>query len=452
MAYIESFIYFWIVAVVGCIFLVILSLVIAPMIKFVISFIPKYAPDRLFGKHLFTFLKKKHIKFGVLVYFGAIAILFISQINTYLIGDRPYKQAKAYAIVGDFILLWQSTFVNYKTIETPFFQASEYLQQKLVLDNINKYVPKDDGEREIWFYKFHLFPYARSMYAPIDDKTREKGWKFTDDRATYKSEFITMVETMYTTMQELEVKPMKDKRFSQIERYISIVSMAPYYEMYHYVLADLKMTRREFLKIKFFQIVKYKKYKNQFYEYLALLNRVKKVWDSDEELAKAFESMPHIKTAFYWGVIRSYKSLMRRKVFYENKYPCDTKEMEYFAKYYDEWLSWIYPTYRSSFKNIDKKRRRNYIFVIGGDAEYYVAKYICHKKFHSLILREQRVKKERKGEKTFTYGPNKGETIYFKTLDEEIAFYMKIVHEDDNLAKRVRKIQKEQNIGENYGR
>lgn len=338
---IQAFIYFWLFALVGGVFTACIAYILTPLLKALFFTISKNHPNDRYSKDKLL-LKLKHIKYLSFVYIFAIAIFFIVQVNTYLLNKRPYKEAKAWAIVGEYVMLWQQMYVNYKTIDTYPALILENIQKNIVLKNIYKYIPKDDGEREIWRYKFYLWAYARSMYAPVDEKA---GLRFSHPGASFTPQILPLIKDMYDTIEALNKKSIKDKEFDRLYRYISIVSMAPYYRMYAEAESNANLLDdgydgwRKAAQVRFKNFFTSQYYRKRFEHFLDILNDTKKEWEKDKKLADLFESMPHIKLAFYWASVTGYSSLVQSIPAFENKYPCNTKEMRYYSKYYNELMT-----------------------------------------------------------------------------------------------------------------
>ncbi|MDR2639318.1 MAG: hypothetical protein LBC09_05735, partial [Helicobacteraceae bacterium] len=105
---------------------------------------------------------KQGLKYALIFFVSFHAFFYLYRSIDYFIGDRPYKEAKAYAIAGDYLCLWQLLFGNYRTVDTAFFQSFQKLQQKFVIEPIYSIIPESDAERDIWLYKFWNQIYARS--------------------------------------------------------------------------------------------------------------------------------------------------------------------------------------------------------------------------------------------------------------------------------------------------
>lgn len=431
----QAFIYFWLFALIGGVIVVCIVYILTPLLKAVVFAISKNHPKDRYSKDKLL-LKLKHIKYLSFIYIFSIAIFFIVQVNTYLLNKRPHKEAKAWAIVGEYIMLWQQIYVNYKTIDTYPALILENIQKNIVLRNIYKYIPKDDGEREIWRYKFYLWAYARSMYAPIDKKA---GLRFSHPGASFTPQILPLIKDMYDTMEALHKKSIKDKEFDRLYRYISIVSMAPYYRMYAESESNINLLDdgydgwRKAAQARFKSFFTSQHYKKRFEHFLDILDDTKKAWGKDKELADLFESMPHIKIAFYWASVTGYSSLVQSMAVFEKKHPCNTKKMKYYSKYYNELMTWAFSPRRTSFKSFSKKRQRSYLSISeGSNATYYVAKYICKEKFDYLNRDEESTMK----------------LLHLKTK-KELNKEMKRMHEDEEkngLAQKVRKLQIQKGI------
>lgn len=264
------------------------------------------------------------------------------------------------------------------------------------------------------------------MYAPIDEDTKRKGWNFTYPDATFTPQILPLIKDMYDTMEALHKKSIKDKEFDRLYRYISIVSMAPYYRKYSEVESDISLPDEAGASLKRYRkFFRSKYYRNRYYYFLDILDDTKKAWEKDKELADLFESMPHIKIAFYWASVTGYDIAVQTLIVVDDIYPCNTKEMKYYSKYYNELMTWAFSPRRTSFKSFSKKRQRSYLFMSeGNDPTYYVAKYICKEKFDYL---------------------NRQESVRLTKHDDfNLTKHMKRIHEDKDspgLAQKVRKLQ-----------
>ncbi|MDR2151582.1 MAG: hypothetical protein LBO72_02070 [Helicobacteraceae bacterium] len=304
-------------------------------------------------------------------------------------GDRPYKEAKAYAIAGDYMFLWQYIFGNYRIIDASFYQAFLKLQQKFVLEPIYSIIPETDGERYIWRYKFQNHIYARSYWAPVTDENKKRGVVFWARNASHKPELLPILLDIYDSIVKLDTLPIQDEEFSQIDRYLVMANMFQYYQMYKERQISLEYEpNASFIKgigkQYLFHTTPY--YIEQNNRYIKAIDDAKAAIENNKKLAKDFESKPHAKAALYWAGVEAYRAEVVKLIPYHvtmdfNDF-CESREIEQFTKYYNEYLIWSQSA-RSSFAGFSKHRKRQYEIVIEGfiDVPHYAAKYVCGKKF-----------------------------------------------------------------------
>jgi hypothetical protein len=283
--------------------------------------------------------------------------------------------------------LWQLLFGNYRTVDTSFYQAFQKLQQKFVLDPIYDIIPETDGERYIWRYKFQLYIYARSYWAPVTDEDKRKGIKFHWFFASYKPELLPILLDIYDSIVKLDTLPIQDKEFSEIYRYLTMANMFQYYQMYRERQVNLEYERNQSYSngrgsiYRFFTTPYYVDQHNRF---LKAIDDTKEAIEKNKSLAKAFESKPHAKTALYWAGIDEYRNWVYRTLpaTQDPRSLCQSRELKRYAKYYNEYLTWSQHP-RSSFAGFSKHRKRQYAIMVESnrDIAYYAAKYLCGEKF-----------------------------------------------------------------------
>jgi hypothetical protein len=370
--------------------------------------------------------KKKIFKIGFSLYVLIFTFFYIERANDYLFEDRAYKEAKSYAIAGEYLFLWQALVLNLSSPESLVYKPINLLQ-KYILKNIREIIPKDDAEYEIWNYKFNLIAYARTMYAPMTEKSKQRGLHFTNPAASMKPELIEVLNSIYHSMKNLNDKTIKDQQFSQIDRYLVIAGMIPYYEDYFPYMGNLESNT----KIKNYYGKKIRafwntpKYKTEFENYLKIIDNIKLVKEKDEKLSKAFEEHPRLKASYYWGGVRAYITYIYMQT---NKgiYPCTNPNFLKFVANYKEYVSWAYMTNNSSFNSLSRRERKSYTFKIENrENGYYIAKYICKIPFKYMIKGEASIETKYR-EKSFSRSLERREII-----------------------RNIREIEKQLNIGEN---
>ncbi len=391
MAYLESFLLY-----VGLVFIGgIILLLFLWMFTLLLDVTRKlfFKKERMFSK---TVVIKKIVIVFTSIYLIAMSIFYIQRANALLFTDRPYKEAKAYAIAGEYVLLWKVALMSIvhpnNVILKPFNSVESY-----VLKKIYSYIPKTDAEREIWNYKFNLIDYARTMYAPMVDADIKRGLSFTNSAASMKPELLTILKNIYNAMDTLSKQPMKDKEFDEIDRYLVISAMAPYYIEYLPYMADLQSNwkKNDYYLQKFNLIYNTPKYKKQFLDYLSILNKVHDAFQKDKRLAKSFEKYPRLKASYYWAATNGYSALDSIQERIDDIYPCTNPTFLKWVENYKEFVKWAYMTPGSSFLSLSKRDKKNYAFKIENQENaYYIAKYICKIPFDYMIKGEASIEKK----------------------------------------------------------
>ncbi len=419
MAYLESFFYYWLFAVMGLFVIIVLLYIFIELFKLI---------RRVLKKSVLSIDIKKIVKIIVPLYFIAFAVLYVDKAYDYLYKDRAYKEAKAYAIAGDVIFIYKKILLGFVYPDNILFKPLQKADD-FILSKIDEYIPKSDGEREIWHYKFHSFDYARTMFAPVDEIDKRNHVSFTNPNASMDKAILPLISDIYTTIKALHDKPIKDKEFDRIDRYLVIASMAPYYGMYYKYQATLDFDINKSRIYQYELVWKNQKLQNELFDFIKILDDVRKQWDKDKELSVAFEKRPNTKVAFYWGVRKGLMWMSEMQTRLDHIYPCTSPIFLKEVKYYKEFVHWAYMTPKSSYKTLSKRKRKTYDFLLeGGSGLYYRAKYVC--------------------EIPFTYM-----TKHERSLNPKYREKLMRGNEDYEGIKIIRKMQKElKKQGENYGR
>jgi hypothetical protein len=391
MAYVESFLlYIGLVLIGGIILLFFLLMLLLVLDGLRNVFLKK---ERIFSKS--RVLKKVTLVF-ISIYLVVMSIFYIQRANTLLFSDRPYKEAKAYAIAGEYVFLYKALLLNIvnpsNSLMKPFNTLEAY-----ILHKIYTYIPASDAEREIWNYKFNLIDYARTMYAPMVDADIKKGLSFTNPTASMKPELLIILNNIYNAMDNLSKKSIKDKEFSEIDRYLVIAALAPYYKEYMLYEANLHSNwkDRQYYGKKWKKIYSTPRLKSRFMNYIKILDTVYKAFHKDKNLAKAFERYPRLKASYYWAATNSLIAHSNIQTSLYNIYPCTNPTFLKWVENYKEFVKWAYMTPGSSFMSLSKRDKKNYAFKIEDqESAYYIAKYICKIPFKYMIQGEAHIRKQ----------------------------------------------------------
>ena len=384
MAYIESFFLYWLFVVFGLAILVGIAFVLTELYKRVRKLLKKKVP--LFGI-------QRIIKVIFPIYIIAFTVIYVDKGYDYLYKDRPYKKAKSYALAGEVIFIYKKVLLGFVYPDNLLFKPLQFAHS-IILSKINEHIPKEDGEREIWNYKFHSFDYARTMFAPISKVHTKLNGGFTNPNISMDEGILPLISDIYTTMKGLDEKTIKDKEFDRIDRYLAIASMAPYYRMYFGyqidIYTDVKKRNMNYKLEILWKDDKYKKYKEELFSFVKILDNTRDKWEDDKELADAFEQRPNTKVAFYWGAIEGYTSIQVMQTQIDYIYPCTSPVFLKEVAYYKEFVHWAYMTEGSSYGKLSKRERKTYDFMLEKqEGLYYIAKYICEIPFTYMTKRER---------------------------------------------------------------
>lgn len=385
MAYIESFFYYWLFVLIGGIVIYAFLFVIGGMIRGVLHL--RHSTN----EKLLSFLSiKKSLKIFAPLYIFSFGFFYIDKASDYLWEDRAYKEAKAYAIAGEYVFLLKAGLLQFVYPNNSLLQPLN-MAESFVLTKTDEHIPATDAERQIWKYKFHLIDYAGTMFAPITDESKARELDFTNPAASMKPELLNTLDEIYSAMDILSKAPMKDKEFDRIDRYLVIASMAPYYKEYILYRAELNSDTndRRYYEKKWEKFYGDDVLKNNFMHYLAILDQTHDAMTKDKELAQVFEEHPRIKASYYWGAVKGYVAWSNLQTDEDDVYPCKNPNFLKFVDYYKEYTDWAYRTSNSSFQSLSRREKKNYDFKIENQEHpYYVAKYICKIPFEYMAVGE----------------------------------------------------------------
>ena len=413
MAYIESFFYYWLLVLIGGIIIYAFLFVIGGMIRGILHL--RHSTN----EKLLSFLSiKKSLKIFVPLYIFSFGFFYIDKASDYLWGDRAYKEAKAYAIAGEYVFFLKAGLLQFVYPNNLLLQPLNKAES-FVLTKIDEHIPPTDAERQIWKYKFHLIDYAGTMFAPITDESEARELDFTNPAASMKPELLKTLDEMYVAMDTLSKAPMKDKEFDRIDRYLVIASMAPYYKEYILYSAELNSDTndRRYYEKKWEKFYGDDILKNNFLRYLAILDQTHDEMTKDKDLAQAFEEHPRIKASYYWGAVKGYVAWSNLQTDEDDVYPCKNPNFLKFVDYYKEYTDWAYRTPNSSFQSLSQREKKNYDFKIENQNNaYYIAKYICNISLEYSTMQERSIDGFNNFESLFIDRPN---IVHIRNLQQK---------------------------------
>ncbi len=249
LAYIESFLLYVGIVLAVFAFLFLTFLLIYMVLSFLVLMY-KYndVTYPIYKRHLSYVLKHKVTKFVIFSYFATFIFLYIFKATDYFSEDRAYPQAKAYKIVSDLVLFDFDFFIAnrnlyFRPIGLKFIKPYQEIQAYLMKKGF-QYIPNDDAERAIWRYEYFFSQYIRARAAPIDfDKLHKDDLGYIlrigGHPTIYKPQAKQMLIEVEQLLDMLMDAPMKDKRYDQVERYLTTILFSQWWEQFsflHYTL------------------------------------------------------------------------------------------------------------------------------------------------------------------------------------------------------------------------
>jgi len=166
-------------------------------------------------------------------------VLTIGDIINYVNDDTKHHKAKAYYAVG---LVPHTYSVVLGHVTTPLhpaflgFNVPITKIKEILFEKGVEYIPKTDGERELWEYEWFYYPYvirAEGMWGRYVGRVGSGDKAFGEEVYLH---YARKLNRLYQIMEALNSKPLADKK-SQLEAKISFALMSRYYFLEKLALA-----------------------------------------------------------------------------------------------------------------------------------------------------------------------------------------------------------------------
>lgn len=313
---------------------------------------------------LFKLTKNKFFKLTIVAYFLAFTFFYRIESMDYYGKDRAYPKAKSFAIVGDLVYFWHSVGINARWIKCEN-KLDNKIQtiQSLVLEKMYQYIPKQDGEREFWYYKYRQLYIAKTRYKPEDSPYNPH------------PRFSKIMDGLYNTSYKLYEKPFKDKVINN-ERYVFIAQMS--YYLINNIAYYATYERSQYLD-KLFEFMGDKELFKRNTEYANLILNIYKKFKADREVAKVFNNNPYSLGILYSSLLYSYDNTLNHNSHF-NINPCTSKEIKIFTSLVEEFYAWIFKNKGSSYHQLSQREKKQMKWLYNSCAlsfSYGVATYIC---------------------------------------------------------------------------
>jgi hypothetical protein len=375
LAYIEAFLYFVLVIIVvfiGLSFVVIAIYWIYSQFRFLYRRENPFDSDKQKGL-LENFIKHKFFKLSIIVYFIASFSFYVNQSFNYYGKDRAYPEAKAYAITADTVWFWQSMLLNVK-INRGFGSYYRLLRpedtldtqvqkvQTFLLNRMYQHIPKDDGERDYWYYKYKQYYKAQIRYKP--GSVHQPLPRLAE-----------IMDDMHITSQKLLDKPIKDRVLDK-ERYLAIAQMSVYLARN---IAYFTPFKRVDYVSRLFKLMEDKELFQKSIKHRKVLHEVYKRMKKEKNIGLLFDKNPYRKGFLYASLLNSYnKSITYNS--HNNINPCTSKELKIFTNLIQDFYAWIFVEENSSFKNLSKREKKQIMWLYNAEIMsqgYVLSMYLC---------------------------------------------------------------------------
>jgi hypothetical protein len=369
MAYIESFLYYILVALAPVPIFGILIFVIVVVINF------------FRGKSLSKSVIKKIVKWFAVGYLAFSLSFFISKSMEYYSSDRAYPQAKSYAIVADLVSFWHVVLLGTKIDLDPSPFAKKYARiiypyspwdqkirslQSYLLEKMYRYIPQEDGERELLYYRYKVHYIATMNYKFMrrvdyevhgDDKVLAGLGKYVPKQTEVHDEMLQVTHA-------LDTKPMKDRVFDKADRYSSIFRMSDY--IASTFQADPNLERMTYMP-------RYRIFENnatafgKYTEYIYFLDALYSREHNNTQLRKKLNKTPLTQSFLLRALLEGMQNIISYQI-KSGIYPCGNRESKRYLAYHKEYYDLAHS--RRSTKYIKRSFWQLHAY-------FYAAKYIC---------------------------------------------------------------------------
>jgi hypothetical protein len=259
----------------------------------------------------------------------------------------------------------------------PFNELTAYLYKKG--ENL---LPKDDGEKYYWRYRFFNYWYIRGGgYMPDYDPYHPK---------PITKQQQTILNDMYEVIKGLATLVIKDQKINK-EKYKAFIATANYYVTYDYIQYNEYIHNRlsDADRVAFKDKNFIKKDKN----ILSWALRFKKEYEKDKDLREFIDRETPILGVSYYIVIESISEDLVIRMFVLHKFNCNSKYLKIYTDTLRKLVSDESPLYNMS------KTQQDFVKNFTFDNDYYkIIAYTlnkqCNKKIKIFYPSEKWIKKE----------------------------------------------------------
>lgn len=303
-----------------------------------------YAKESIIYKSLsianFEILKKSFtsgiLKIFLIFFIGFNVTLYTAQRGEWINKHTINHNAKEYFVAGMPIVFYKKVLNLIFSADSIIMKPFDFLSQSLYTKGV-KLLPKDDGEKYYWRYRFFNYWYIRGAgYMPDDDSTTPKP-------ITKQQQEI--LDDMYEVMQGLATSNISDKTVNE-EKYKAFISVADYYCTYvviqfnEYIIDNFSDRSRVALQDK--------DYLQKNINILEWTLKFQKEYKQNKKLSEVIEKEIPILGVSYYSILHDTSEDIIFKMIIENRLDCNAKYIDIYLDASRDLVKIDSPLYRMS--------------------------------------------------------------------------------------------------------
>jgi len=405
MPYLESFIYY--IAVVGTVFIVLyLTIVVTLFLLGQIKLFFSIGDHGNFNfqdqKSLFlSIVKHKFLKLFIIFYVASFSFFYVNKAFEYYGEDRAYPKAKSYKIVADVVAFNYGFFISSRNLYfrpsgLQFIEAYQKIQKHLMQKGF-QYIPQEDAERAIWKYEYYYADYVKARTAPIDfealDEDNLKWIVMVGNHPTkYKLSAQKMLYEIDELVDALMKSNIKDKTYSEINRYAVFINLITWWEhmdfLYHSLGGETVDKYYENTQSKLELWTKNQKYLQRTEEVINWLNRSKEHIDGHKKAQSFFTSRKYLYPDMMALRVGLQSKLTYADLLY-TRFSCNMKMLQNYFKVRKEFV--YFAKTNMAFQQLSLKEHRHSKALVDYEKNFllvYILSHYCEIPKKKLIYKE----------------------------------------------------------------
>lgn len=355
-------------------FYLLLTWLFVVVYMFIIMVLYLYAKESIMHKSLTAFnlevFKKKFtsktVKFFLILFTGFNMTLYTAQRGEWINKHTTNHNAKEYFVAGMPIVFYKKLLNLIFSADSIIMKPFDFLSQSLYTKGV-KLLPKDDGEKYYWRYRFFNYWYIRGAgYMPDNDYSTPKP-------ITKQQQKI--LDDMYEVMQGLATSNIADKTVNE-EKYKAFVSVADYYDRYRLIQYNDRVMDRLSDRVRAAQ--QDREYFQRNGNILEWTLKFQQEYKQNSRLKEAIEKEIPILGVSYYVILHDTSEDIIFKMMIEKRIDCDSRYIDIYFTSSHDLFNINSPLYRMSVSQQEIVRRGRFeTFMHRFNA--YMLKHQCDK-------------------------------------------------------------------------